>query len=335
MPKEKGETAIARVETGAAALPAFEPGTVTSGASGLGYLHVSTEAAGILQQAVTDDEIDVLPTGEVYLSQIAYRRRLNAAFLPGGWTLRPVGAAMQMPGGAAPSLVQRFELWAHGEYVGETFGEAEYHDDNKRQTWATAWESAKSNALMRCCKDLGIASECWDRRWAEAWRTRKAIQVWRKGQSRPQWRRLDVAAWYDETGPVAGDPNAAQWHGPQEGQQAAAVDERPVEGARPQAGAGAAAAEEGKPERKGRPITKPQQNRLFAILRARAKTLGVDAHDLRDVVREYLELTYQITSAEQLLDTQYDDVIKWIERYEATMRTTTQAEQAREPGQEG
>ena len=25
-----------------------------------------------------------------------------------------------------------------------------------------ACESAKSNALMRCCKDLGVASELWD-----------------------------------------------------------------------------------------------------------------------------------------------------------------------------
>ena len=25
----------------------------------------------------------------------------------------------------------------------------------------TATEAAKSNALMRCCKDLGIASELW------------------------------------------------------------------------------------------------------------------------------------------------------------------------------
>ena len=29
-------------------------------------------------------------------------------------------------------------------------------------TLAMAEESAKSNAMMRCCKDLGIASELWD-----------------------------------------------------------------------------------------------------------------------------------------------------------------------------
>ncbi|KAG9545817.1 hypothetical protein KCU79_g16279, partial [Aureobasidium melanogenum] len=29
----------------------------------------------------------------------------------------------------------------------------------------TATEGCKSNALMRCCKDLGIASELWDPRF--------------------------------------------------------------------------------------------------------------------------------------------------------------------------
>lgn len=37
-------------------------------------------------------------------------------------------------------------------------GEQEYFDDSGI---ATATEAAKSNALMRCCKDLGIASELW------------------------------------------------------------------------------------------------------------------------------------------------------------------------------
>ena len=37
-------------------------------------------------------------------------------------------------------------------------GEQEYFD---QEGIATATEAAKSNALMRCCKDLGIASELW------------------------------------------------------------------------------------------------------------------------------------------------------------------------------
>lgn len=37
-------------------------------------------------------------------------------------------------------------------------GEQEYFDPSGV---ATATEACKSNALMRCCKDLGIASELW------------------------------------------------------------------------------------------------------------------------------------------------------------------------------
>lgn len=37
-------------------------------------------------------------------------------------------------------------------------GEQEYFDPSGIPT---ATEACKSNALMRCCKDLGIASELW------------------------------------------------------------------------------------------------------------------------------------------------------------------------------
>jgi len=42
--------------------------------------------------------------------------------------------------------------------VGIARGEQEFFDPSGI---ATAAESCKSNALMRCCKDLGIASDLW------------------------------------------------------------------------------------------------------------------------------------------------------------------------------
>jgi hypothetical protein len=42
----------------------------------------------------------------------------------------------------------------------------------------TATEGCKSNALMRCCKDLGIASELWDPRYIRTFMKEKAKQVW-------------------------------------------------------------------------------------------------------------------------------------------------------------
>jgi len=42
----------------------------------------------------------------------------------------------------------------------------------------TATEGCKSNALMRCCKDLGVASELWDPRYIRKFMKEKAKQVW-------------------------------------------------------------------------------------------------------------------------------------------------------------
>ena len=59
----------------------------------------------------------------------------------------------------------------------------------------TASEGCKSNALMRCCKDLGVASELWDPRFIREFKatntrevfvehavTKKKTKIWlRKG----------------------------------------------------------------------------------------------------------------------------------------------------------
>ena len=54
-------------------------------------------------------------------------------------------------------------------------GEQEYFDPNGIPT---ATEAVKSNALMRCCKDLGIASELWDPRFIREFKAQYAIEVY-------------------------------------------------------------------------------------------------------------------------------------------------------------
>lgn len=41
----------------------------------------------------------------------------------------------------------------------------------------TATEGCKSNAMMRCCKDLGVASELWDPRWIRKFKAGNAREV--------------------------------------------------------------------------------------------------------------------------------------------------------------
>jgi hypothetical protein len=149
----------------------------------------------ILEQEIGADELDILPTGEVYASQVRYRRILNDAFGPGGWALLPQGPFQQ----EGNTLCREYALFAEGRFVSSAIGEADFQPSNARMSKATAAESLKSNALMRCCKDLLIASECWDKRANEKWKAEKAVAVWcigngrdNKGEKKKLWRRKDA-----------------------------------------------------------------------------------------------------------------------------------------------
>jgi len=41
----------------------------------------------------------------------------------------------------------------------------------------TASEGCKSNAMMRCCKDLGVASELWDPRFVRKFKAERTREV--------------------------------------------------------------------------------------------------------------------------------------------------------------
>ena len=45
--------------------------------------------------------------------------------------------------------------------MAQTVGEHTFYSSSN-MVYGKAMEAAKSNALMRCCKDLGVASELWD-----------------------------------------------------------------------------------------------------------------------------------------------------------------------------
>jgi hypothetical protein len=166
--------------------------------AGIASARVSKEQEAILLRDCKTDELDILPTGEVYMSQVEYRRRLNAAFGPGGWALRPLGKPTVM----GNTLMQEWALYAEGRYIGSAWGEAEYQPRNARHSYATATEALKSNGLMRCCKDLGIAAECWDRRYTTKFKKDHCVKVWRNkaknGNGEFQWRRKDSEPFYDE-----------------------------------------------------------------------------------------------------------------------------------------
>jgi hypothetical protein len=78
------------------------------------------------------------------------------------------------------------------------------HTSNPNQSWASVWESAKSDCITRCCKDLGIASELWQPEFIRNWIKENAIQVWCefkiKGEikKKPQWRKKNSQPFWNE-----------------------------------------------------------------------------------------------------------------------------------------
>ncbi|CAH1764277.1 1547_t:CDS:2, partial [Entrophospora sp. SA101] len=151
------------------------------------------EATDILLAPVDPNDVECKPDGIIYLPEIKYRRILNKAFGPGGWGLAPRG-----DNSVSPRIISReYALVCHGRLVSIARGECEYFDPSGL---ATAAEGAKSNALMRCCKDLGVASELWDPIFIRQFKNKYCEDVFVEHvvttKRRKHWKRKDAPVDY-------------------------------------------------------------------------------------------------------------------------------------------
>lgn len=154
---------------------------------GISASAMSDEQRAVLLEPPTDVELEIRPDGIVYLSHVGYRRRLTAAVGPMGWAMRRLTGYWRMPG----ALLCEFALYINGAFVSAAIGEGRYDpDDDWSPSFSDASESCRSNALVRCCKDLGMALELWDKSALETWRTTYAVQVLvqKRDKQVPQWR---------------------------------------------------------------------------------------------------------------------------------------------------
>lgn len=206
---------------------------------GIAQVPIKPEQQAALEAPIDPESLDILPTGEVYMCQVHYRRKLNKVFGIGQWGLLPRGGYSEQNG----TLMREYALIVNGCFVADAIGEADYHPNNDRMSYATAAEALKSNALTRLCKDLGIASECWDKHFTAPWIEKYAIQVWRKNKPKPEWRRKDAKAFWDETGTAlaqqpqaaykATEPRPSPPQAPQAAPVAQPVESRPAPAAQP------------------------------------------------------------------------------------------------------
>jgi hypothetical protein len=142
----------------------------TSSFHGLSVAPFAKEAAEILLAPLDPMDVEIKPDGILYLPEIKYRRILNKAFGPGGWGLAPRGETIVTD----KSVTREYALLAHGRLVSIARGEQDYFS---KEGIPTASEGCKSNAMMRCCKDLGVASELWDPRFIRDFKAKYAREV--------------------------------------------------------------------------------------------------------------------------------------------------------------
>lgn len=194
----KNEIEKSATENMQLALPQNEMLTLYSSASSL---KLTDEENTKISAIFSDDLIEIRPDGHIYLPQSYYRNRLNESVGIGQWGLIPKGSHQEINGGKT-KLFFNGVLVIRGCFVAEAVGEAELHSTNENQSIATVWESAKSDCITRCCKDLSIAKQIYEPAFVRRWQKEYAVQVWVEDKNKPQWRRTDSPPFFKEKGPV-------------------------------------------------------------------------------------------------------------------------------------
>ncbi|KAJ1556898.1 hypothetical protein HK405_001466 [Cladochytrium tenue] len=192
----------------AAAAAAFDLTVSFHGASAEPFPQTAVD---VLLSPIPSTDIEIKPDGMIYLPEIKYRRILNRAFGPGGWGLVPRGPHTV----GAKTVSREYALFCLGRFVSVARGEQDYF--GAADGLPTAAEGCKSNSLMRCCKDLGVASELWDPAFIRAFRDEHCVQVWAStasGQRKLLWRRKDRSLDYpyreDQAAPAGAAASAAR-----------------------------------------------------------------------------------------------------------------------------
>lgn len=165
---------------------------------GASKLVLTPEEKKQLNDKINEEDVEIRPDGLLYMPQALVRDTLNRIIGQGEWALIPLSITP-----VGDTLNYEGRLYIRGHFVSQSVGDADYIPNNKQMTWATVLESAKSNCLIRCCKDLGIGGEMWEPRFTREWKKNHAVRVWRtsvkQGNGGWQWRRKEDEPWDDES----------------------------------------------------------------------------------------------------------------------------------------
>lgn len=113
----------------------------------------------------------------IYIEHAYLRDRLNEVFAPGQWAIIPRsrwGEPFKTAKGVnGVRIYVEAMLCVRGCFVAEAVGDMAYYPGNESTNYGDAVEGAKSAALRRCAKELGIGLQAWKKDWCEGWWKRK------------------------------------------------------------------------------------------------------------------------------------------------------------------
>lgn len=273
---------------------------INLGALGLVEVKLTPKEEAVLNEPVKASEVRIKPTkdGAVYLPHTAYTRWFNRAFGRLGWALVPAGTPMVND----KSVVQPFIFHIHGKPVQFAYGEQDYHESNKQQTYGDAIESTVASALRRIAKRMGVGLELWEAQFGANFRHEFGVKVWcgEGDKGGFKWRMKTDPPFWDEHS--QGRPKAAQ--------------ERPARAEKPVMNNPKA----------DEPITAGQTERLWTIARRMGRT--------DDECKAFLKQHYGYNSSKEIQRKHYDNIVKAIEQ-PGPLQMVLDAVYQREIGEEG
>ena len=170
-------------------------------AQSYGNLGLTAREIAVLRQPPDPADVEIRPDGIVFTPWSAVARRIDDAIGVGQWTLVPEGGPQMQDG----FVCWHFHLWVRGHWVATAIGE--HPDPGKRKlSLANRAEAAKSDALVKCSKALGIFRELWEPGWRIEWQAEYCERVWALASEYTTagqwlWRRKDRRPFFKERPP--------------------------------------------------------------------------------------------------------------------------------------
>lgn len=145
-----------------------------------GTLVLTSEEIERLQKDFPDDAFKPGAAGKehlIYIEHAFLRDRLNQVIGVLQWSIVPRNRWAE-PFTHIKSTGERVDgstvyveamLIIRGAFAAEAVGSMVYYPKNNSQDYSDAVEGAKTAALRRCCKEIGVGLQAWKKDWCEGW----------------------------------------------------------------------------------------------------------------------------------------------------------------------